>query len=168
MVETLQERGAADLMEVATAFGDVASRYCGFIEGMAQLDPEERHAEALRLLSRLLAAATDLPKHVAGTNAEVDQVEAPKFDLGTVDFYYEVFDPYVRDKLVIGSLSDDLADVYVDLREGMDLLKGGYVTDALWQWRFNYEHHWGDHAADAVRALHRVITGRGRDISQDP
>lgn len=168
MAEDDQERGRENLGELAARFSDVAVRYCRFVEAMGELPPDERPTKATRLLTCLLAAATELPQQVDVTDAEVERVEAPKFDLGTFDFYYEVFDPFIRDELVIGSLSDDLADIYVDLREGIDLLAAGHTGDALWQWRFHYENHWGDHAADAVRALHRVITGRGRDISQDP
>ena len=159
---------AADLRTAANAFGELADRYCRFVEGMARLEPAERAAGALCLLSELLAAATKLPAHVAPTEVEAVRVEAPPCDLGGFDCYYEVFDPYVRDDIVIGSLSDDLADVYVDLREGLDLLNNNHVADAVWQWRFGHAHSWGDHAADSIRALHRVITGRARELSREP
>lgn len=53
--------------------------------------------------------------------------------MGEVDGYWEVFDPYEDDKPVRASLSDDLRDVYRDVRAG------------------------GDHAIDALRALHRAV-----------
>lgn len=135
---------------------------------MANVAPEQRVSEAVRLLSDLISSATELPRHVDVTDAEVEGVKAPKFDLDAVDFYYEVFDPFIRDELVVGSLSDDLGDIYEDLREGIDLLDSGHACDAIWHWRFHYDNHWGDHAVDALRALHRLDTGRGQDISMDP
>ena len=79
------------------------------------------------------------------------------------DGYWEVFDPYEEGAPVGGSLSDDLLDVYGDLRRGLALWEQGGVTKrgelriaAIWEWRFQFEIHWGDHAIDALRALHRA------------
>ncbi len=74
--------------------------------------------------------------------------------LSDVDEYWEVFDPYKRTDPLAGRLSDDLADIYQDVRRGLDLLQdGGPLNEALWVWRFDFWNHWSDHAADALRAL---------------
>ena len=74
--------------------------------------------------------------------------------LSDVDEYWEVFDPYKRTDPLAGRLSDDLADIYRDVRRGLDLLQdGGPLNEALWVWRFDFWNHWSDHAADALRAL---------------
>ena len=31
------------------------------------------------------------------------------------------------------------------------------LSSAIWHWRYNFEVHWGDHAIDALRALHRTV-----------
>lgn len=162
------ESDGSGLREVAARFEAAARRYCSFVETMGSLTPEDRPVEAVRLLSDLIGSAVDLPRNVDVTDAEVERGAAPRIELGDLDFYYEVFDPFIRDELVIGSLSDDLADIYVDLREGIDLLEQGHLGGALWAWRLLYETHWGDHAVDALRALHRMVTGRGQDISAEP
>jgi len=159
-----------DLAQVATAFAVRARRYCSFLETMRTLTPQVRIRTTIRLLTELVGAATELPElsdSDVDSGTEVERVTAPSFDFNTVDLYYEVFDPFVRDALVLGSLSDDLGGIYVDLREGLDLMDGGHRNDAIWQWRFGYQTHWGDHAVDALRALHRLATGRGRDIAKD-
>jgi hypothetical protein len=69
--------------------------------------------------------------------------------------YWEVFDPYKLDQPVAGSLSDDLLDVYRDVRRGLALWESPHDAAAIWEWRFSLESHWGDHAVDALRALHR-------------
>ena len=28
------------------------------------------------------------------------------------------------------------------------------LVDALWEWGFNFQAHWGEHASSAIRALH--------------
>ena len=55
------------------------------------------------------------------------------------------------------SLSDDLLDVYFDLRRGLELWDQEVPkAAAIWEWRFAFDTHWGDHAIDALRALHRA------------
>ena len=57
---------------------------------------------------------------------------------------------------VTGSLADDIADVYRDLRTGLRKWQRGESGGALWEWRFNFEAHWGQHADDALRAIHSL------------
>lgn len=73
------------------------------------------------------------------------------------DLYWEVFDPYEEAPLVCGSLSDDLLDVYRDLRRGLLIYDAGKVGSAVWEWKFHFTNHWGDHAVDALRALQRAF-----------
>jgi len=81
--------------------------------------------------------------------------------LGDWDAYAEVFDPYEMDDTpVVGSLSDDLADVYRDLRRGLALFDASNrpgKIDAVWDWRFHFHSHWGEHATGALRPLHRLL-----------
>jgi uncharacterized protein DUF5063 len=79
--------------------------------------------------------------------------------LGPYALYWDVYDPtkLEPDDPVAGSLADDLADIYRDLQDG--LRDWGHQDvdrrrNALWQWRFSFESHWGAHAVDAIRAIH--------------
>ena len=132
--------------------------YCAFIRRASLLPMTERLAEARRRLIALYAAATWLPVNPDGGDVEAPRVEAlanpPEF--GDRDFYWEVFDPYELTEPVGGSLSDDLYDVYRDLQRGLVLWDAWHRVEALWQWRFHFDAHWGDHVVDALRALHRA------------
>ncbi|MDF2697718.1 MAG: hypothetical protein K0S65_6101, partial [Labilithrix sp.] len=75
------------------------------------------------------------------------------------DIYWEVFDPYQHEDLVAGSLSDDVLDTYRDVRRGFWFWEQNEVANAVWEWRFHFQSHWGDHAIDALRALHRACNG---------
>lgn len=77
--------------------------------------------------------------------------------------YAEVFDPYAEpaETPVIGSLADDLADVYRDLADGLAKWRRGEREAALWQWRFQFTAHWGEHATGALRALHTFASSHG-------
>jgi len=59
----------------------------------------------------------------------------------------------------IHSLSDDLADIYCDLRSGLNALDDGMdPVDVIWEWRFSFTSHWGDHVLEALRALACLAT----------
>jgi hypothetical protein len=70
--------------------------------------------------------------------------------------YWEVFDPFAHSEPVGGSLSDDGLDIYKDLRGGLALWDGHSKIAGIWEWRFFFEIHWGNHAVDALRVLHRA------------
>lgn len=74
------------------------------------------------------------------------------------DCYSEVFDAYEqpRDEPVTGCLSDDFADIYLDLAEGLTKWNRGEHGEAVWHWRFSFNMHWGEHASGALRALHAL------------
>ena len=49
---------------------------------------------------------------------------------------------------VVGDAIDDLADIAGDLSEVLWCFENTADLDALWHFRFGYEHHWGKHASD--------------------
>jgi hypothetical protein len=74
-----------------------------------------------------------------------------------LDFYSEVFDPTevpAEKAPVIGSLSDDLADIYGDVVTGLRAYRQGDRARAVWEWSFWLHAHWGAHATGAMHALH--------------
>lgn len=93
-------------------------------------------------------------------------------ELGEEAFYWEIFDPTysendgqpksgwtITDREVTqGWLVDDFADIYRDLK--IELVKiDSYgtdeaVEDALWQLKWSFAHHWGQHCINALRYFH--------------
>jgi len=74
-----------------------------------------------------------------------------------LDIYSEVFNPtavHPGDQPSVGSICDDLADVYGDVWAGLRAFERGDRAAALWQWSFGLHSHWGAHATSAIRALH--------------
>jgi hypothetical protein len=85
--------------------------------------------------------------------------------LGPVDEYVEVFDPYVRDgEIVVSRLSDDLSDVAADLVHGLAHFKAGRTSEALWWWQYSYLANWGSTASSALRALHSAVAHTRLDV----
>jgi len=53
------------------------------------------------------------------------------------------------------SVPDDLADVWRDVRRGLNALAAGTRwQEVTWEWKFGLQTHWGKHAEDALVALH--------------
>ncbi|PWA11191.1 hypothetical protein DCC39_09460 [Pueribacillus theae] len=55
---------------------------------------------------------------------------------------------------VEASLSDDLLDIYIDVKRGILLYENRKYREAIWEWKLNFQIHWGNHTVDAMRALH--------------
>ncbi len=143
-----------------TAFVEQARRFCEFIERAGDLALDLRLAAARERLLLLYQAGLQLPNVDPPEDVDAGPSPArptswPGFD--RLETYWEVFDPYERDDLVASSLSGDLLDVYNDVRRGLDLWDRDVPGEAaIWEWRFHLDVHWGDHAVDAIRALHRA------------
>ena len=56
-------------------------------------------------------------------------------------------------------LFDDLADIYRDIHTGLTLWKldtPESKIEASWQWRYNYDIHWGNHLFVAALTIHEI------------
>ena len=73
---------------------------------------------------------------------------------GNFDSYWDVFHPTRKEEPLNGSMAQDVAEIYMDLREALDLLTSGAdLPDIQWQWRFDFRSHWGRHAGSVLRLL---------------
>jgi len=148
----------------AERFAEAANRYISWADGWAG-SPEENARTALRLLPELYLAALELPNiwpdtpyngGVAKQHHERWKVLTTKFDSLPVQNYLKIFSPLEkRDEEPVSCwLADDLADIYLDLEEGLRYLQKGDAEKAIWVWRFGFWSHWGRHLVGALSALH--------------
>jgi hypothetical protein len=138
-----------------------ARELCAFVESAGEMTLADRLEAARQRLLALYAAAIPLELGDVSTGDDVARPKPPESwkDFEEYELYLEVFDPYDlpnMPKPVVGSLSDDLLDIYLDVREGLTRWEAGDERGALWSWRFLFDAHWGDHAINALRALHRA------------
>ena len=140
------------------SFASAARKFCEFVESAATFTLHDRLHVVRELLAALLCEGSRLPAGDPGSAEIMDDVAPPEGwpGFGEFDPYWELFDPYTDDDPVAGSLSDDVLDTYCDVRRGLIALERGEVDEAIWEWKFHFDHHWGDHAADALRAVHRA------------
>jgi Domain of unknown function (DUF5063) len=144
-------------LEEVEEFLDSAISYCEFVENYMVNNDKEKLTQLLISISSLYTLAMSLPK-VEPNDTEIYDI---KFDVPDVKFekndtYWMVFEPYTAEEPLCGSLSDDLIDIYKDLKEGVLLYQSDEQVEAIWHWKFNFEIHWGRHAVNAMRALHSI------------
>jgi hypothetical protein len=84
-----------------------------------------------------------------------------------VDEYASVFDPLVPERPVHGRVSDDVADVAVELAHGLRHHDSGRAEEALWWWQFSYLSHWGAQALNAQRALLSIVAHQRLDSDEE-
>jgi hypothetical protein len=64
--------------------------------------------------------------------------------------------------LIGGSLADDLDDIYGEVKYGLDLLAASESeSEAVWNWRFSFWNHWGNHALKALWMIHNHLASIG-------
>jgi hypothetical protein len=148
------------------AFVAEARRYCALIEGVEPTGTRSFQKECLTVLlalyQRLLLVPMADPEEpeLAGriSHEEWQAIRDRTATRTEHDLYWEVFEPFARDKPdpIYGSISDDLADIWREVRVGLltfDSGKPNCVQSAVWHWRFSFGFHWGHHLADAIRAF---------------
>jgi len=82
--------------------------------------------------------------------------------LGPHERYSLIFDPFDSQyrEIIDGSLADDLASVYLDLKESFELYRSDdeeALRQAIWDWRFGRKIHWGRHAVHAMSAVYSLF-----------
>jgi hypothetical protein len=80
--------------------------------------------------------------------------------LGVHDTYWSNFNPYPDDndtECFKHSLACDLAEIYEDIKYNLLGFGTGNLCDkqkTLWQWKFDWKGHTGNHLTFAFRAIH--------------
>ncbi|MFD2517732.1 DUF5063 domain-containing protein [Salinimicrobium flavum] len=152
-------------------FLDVARSYILLIEN-GEIKKQEFHLQIHKKLTELYNAGLSLkPVELFYSNAEtyfdgIDKSELKTQNIklislfGEDSYYWEIFDPTdEKDKeSTQGWLVDDVVDIYADLKIELhkidEIATDEAVEDGLWQLKFGFTTHWGNHCVNAIRALH--------------
>lgn len=122
--------------------------------------------ELMDVLCELYRAALLLPE--PEVDAQTLSIEAPPSDVPDIasglrsvigpSQYWVVADQFVDEpEVTISDVAGDLEEIYSDIEEGFFLLEVGGTTElAIWDWRFDFWAHWGEHAVSALKALHEL------------
>jgi hypothetical protein len=143
-------------------FVNAVSEFINLIEGIEKISAYELLFQSATILSNVYSLGMLLPDVDPSTDEPERYRGTPMMDpilkkIGRYDSYSEIFDPVHEDEIVVGSLSDDLADIFADLKGPMISYESGEKADAIWQWKFNIKTHCGDHLVDSLRVMHRLV-----------
>lgn len=153
-------------------FTAAANEFCKHAEHAGELKGAEILAIFQRLLPYLYLKASLLPRlepfFEDGNEKFVTEADwfrihdTLRWKLGTADDYLEVFDDKFNysDAPVVSSISENLADIYQDLKDFLILYQTGtpeVMNDAVWECRQNFENFWGQKLTNVLRAIHRFI-----------
>lgn len=147
-------------MDLVKDFFQLADTYCNYISAK-EMTLDDIPA-LMELLMKLYLSADDLPDPKPETadsegQDNTDEIQVI-FKEQIPTFYWEVFDPFVQEDAVCGNLADDLSDIALDLQKGMREFTAGRTGNAVFEWKFGFNGHWGSHAVNALRALHAIRT----------
>lgn len=98
----------------------------------------------------LYLAAARLPRGGPGTT---EDIPAPSADRQPSQALEQ------RIRLRFGALAQELVELDQDLADSLARLEEPQSPDALWQAWSAFEEHWGKHAVDVLRPLHRIARG---------
>ena len=181
--------GTQDYSDNAKRFAAVVQRYCELVESAPTLDRNTFLLSVYKLLPDVIREAVSLPDTDPWKrNDESDEGEEDfrddspgarnheeasqkiylllKEKLGELNLYWTVFDPTKEKEAIHGSLADDIAGIYGDLKGPYDGLKQQLTISpavVIWHWRVHFYCHWGDHAISALRTIHHILSERLND-----
>ncbi|MDR0939876.1 MAG: DUF5063 domain-containing protein [Mediterranea sp.] len=163
-------------------FVTVAAEYSAFVERAGEKRRGELVDTLLKLLPLLYLKASMLPPcEVVGDEAPETYVTEEAYEglratlaeaLGDRDDYLDVFveDMIYSDQPIRRSISEDLADIYQDIKDFVFVFQLGLpevMNDALARCRENFGTLWGQRLVNTLRALHDTKYGANDDTDDD-
>ena len=143
-------------MQTVASFYDLAKEFLKYLD-----ENEISYNSFIYLITtimKLYIAAINLP------NIEPEDIESHdtnkkptiKIHNDIQTYYFEIFNPLIDEEAVCSDLKDDLCGIYDDLQCGIEEYESGKIGNAVCEWRVGLQSHWGQHAVDAIRALHTL------------
>lgn len=157
---------------VTLDFVTISVEFCTYLEKMEVKSRKEWAETILRILPLLYVKATLLPS-VEVLNDEIAEVFVSEQDytlilnhvasvLGEEDVYLDVFveDMKYSDRPVSSFVSEDIADIYQDIRNFVSVYQHGLeeaMIYALKDIAENFRLYWGQKLVNVLRPLHTLV-----------
>ena len=156
-----------DILEFVT----VAAQYCAYLEDSEGRSREEFIDTMSKLLPLLYLKGSLLPQYETySDNMLSDYVTEENYDIirnniafimADKDDYLDVFvdDMKYSDEPILMTISENLADIYQDIKNFAYIYKQGVedeMMSALEQCNQNFKTEWGQKLVNVLRAIHEV------------
>ena len=163
-------------------FVTVAAEYCAFLERPELASRKDFVDKILKILPLLYFKTSLLPKFKEINDEALenyvteDQYESIRTKvagiMGDKDDYLDVFveDMVYSDQPIRKIISEDLADIYQDIRDFLFIFQLGLnetMNDALFICQENFRSIWGQKLVNTLRALHEVKYNVDPDSEED-
>lgn len=145
----------------------VASQFVQWMES-GPLPARQELVTARTLLAKLYLAGLELPELEPGEdygwvpNSGLEMYKKAHSRLSSLPFQYYslVFNAFEvpAQEPVTGDLHDDLADIYCDLKAGLEYWAHRERENAAFAWKSSFRYHWGRHATHAMVAMHQFAS----------
>lgn len=159
----------SDSASAVDSFRNDAAAYCDFIDALRTGTVAEPYPQLLQLLSNLAKSGVALPFDMAKGKVENKGMDHSQWQQVSSEIAAAIAPAIAalltehdddQESLVRAyMLDDDLSDIYRDIRQGLNLYAVDdpeHRAEAVWQWRFGYENHWGAHLFRALTTVHEV------------
>lgn len=164
-------------------FVTVAAEFCAFMERARGAEKKGFVDTALKILPLLYLKASLIPEcemigeddlEVFVTEEDYELIRRAVAEvLGAQDDYLEVFLPDMAysDTPIKKCISEDLADIYQDLKDFIGVFQSGLnvtMNDALYTCKEHFAEFWGQRLVNTMRALHDVKYNHADDSEDEP
>ena len=153
-------------------FVTVAVQFCAYIESFDDTITESELTDKLTKILPLLYLKASLIPETDTVNEDDPEISVTEDDynyiisklnhiFGADDTYLEVFlqDMKYSDTPITASISEDLSDIYQDLKNFITVFERGVtdnMNDALYFCIENFKSYWGQKLVNVLRALHSL------------
>ena len=152
-----------------TDFITIASEYCRALDNLHQYTPHTFASYSVKILPLLYLKASVLPdyenydrdaieKFVAEEEWNKVRLQLQKI-FGKHDSYIEIVGRFGKKEP--GSLSENMADIYQDLKDFTQLIALGIedvTMEAVGEVKRNFDDYWGQRAVNSLKILHTLYT----------
>lgn len=170
-----------DILELVT----VAVEFCAYVENAVEKDRKIFISTMQKLLPLLYLKGVLAPKYELTEECDADCLSSfvsmenydivrnnVAFVMGEYDSYLDVFveDMKYSDTPILSSVSENIADIYQDLKNFVCAYKDGTEEmryDAIVMCKSNFENYWGQRLVNVLRALHEINYGERIDEDED-
>jgi len=152
-------------------FVTVAVQYCAYLEDFTETTETELADKLTKILPLLYLKATLVPEtdtvndddpEISVTENDYNYISSKLYNVFlNNDTYLEVFlqDMKYSETPISASISEDLADIYQDLKNFVTVFERGItenMNDALYLCMENFKAYWGQKLVNVLRALHSL------------